>query len=286
MRIRKLVAIGTERLKSSNSENPGQESRWLFMHASGLSAVHLISEFDEEVDPVHSERFSDFVSRRLLGEPFQYIVGHTEFRGIRLRVDPRVLIPRPETEQLVDIVMSTDVCEGPRILDVGTGSGCIAIALKTEWPSAEVVAIDCSQDALDVATTNAIAAGLDIETKLADILVDEGIATLGDFDIVVSNPPYVPADELEALDAEVIRNEPVLALSPGDDPLLFYRRLSELSTLILRPHGYLVVEIHSDFADDVRSIFELSGLSKIQVFCDMAESERVVIGQTAQSQSR
>ncbi|NND72207.1 MAG: peptide chain release factor N(5)-glutamine methyltransferase [Rhodothermales bacterium] len=281
MLVREVIANGTKRLKKGNSRSPGQEARWLFMHACRLSATQLISRSDSEVSVQDSERYDNLIDRRLTGEPFQYIVGEAEFRGIRLHVDPRVLIPRPETELLVDIVLSLAEDSGSRILDVGTGSGCIAIAIKKEKPTAQVVAVDCSQDALDVAEANARDAGCPIETRLIDFLLAADVESLGNFDIVVSNPPYIPQREMESLDDEVRRFEPGVALTPGSDELLFYRTLAESAESLLSPGGYLVVEIHSEYAERVVTLFAEADLVDREIVRDLSRKDRIVTARTA-----
>jgi release factor glutamine methyltransferase len=189
-----------------------------------------------------------FALKRLLhGEPLQYVLGYAWFLDLKLHVDKHVLIPRPETEELVRWVVSQNTLSNPRILDVGTGSGCIALALKKLIPGAIVTAIDVSDVALLVATKNAAVLDIDVEFMHADILLSKPKDT---FDIIVSNPPYIPQSEQKTMNARLIEHEPHLALfTADDDALVFYRRLMELSAEMLNPNGNVFCEIHESMAD-------------------------------------
>jgi release factor glutamine methyltransferase len=197
-------------------------------------------------------------NRLLQGEPVQYVLEESWFYGNRFRVGPGVLIPRPETEELVDWILKDLPQSVPvRILDIGTGSGCIAITLKKKWNTAEVTAIDISETALDIARKNAENLKTDIRFVQADITDEKIWNELAQFDILVSNPPYIPRQESYRLHRNVVAFEPHEALFvPDADPLLFYRAITALAEKKLHPEGRIYVETHQHYAKDTRKIFQ------------------------------
>ncbi|MBL7942669.1 MAG: peptide chain release factor N(5)-glutamine methyltransferase [Flavobacteriales bacterium] len=213
--------------------------------------------------------------RRLLsGEPIQYIIGFQWFCGMELTVSPAVLIPRPETEELVHAMLERENREHLVVFDVGTGSGCIALALKKMKPTWEVHACDISPEALEVAKRNAEQNAIDVIFHQLDIL-----ARTPDFkvDILVSNPPYIPIAEKASLPALVVNNEPALALFV-DDALIYYRRLAALSQICLKPGGRLMVEIHERYSAEVLELLASAGLSNLECYRDMQGKDRGVFG--------
>ncbi len=226
-------------------------------HQARLLADHLV-----ELQTTDWKSFADQSIERLSqGEPLQYVMEYTWFYHLKFRVNPHVLIPRPETEELVDWVVG-DFRKGklqhtPAILDVGTGSGCIAIALKKQIPEASVEAIDVSQSALEVALQNAQENNVHVDFRELDILSDIPDRS---FDLVISNPPYVGREEAGYLSANIMLYEPHLALIPsGEDPLIFYRRLLHLGKQRLHANGYIYLEINEFHADEIRNIFSRAG---------------------------
>ena len=212
--------------------------------------------------------------RRGLREPVAYVIGSWGFRGLDLAVDARVLVPRPETELLVDRCLALlEGVERPRVVDVGTGSGAIALSLKSERPDAEVVACDISQDALDVAAANAARLGLDVELHLSDLLAQ----VPGDgFRLVVSNPPYVSEREMADLEPEVAEYEPRLATVAGADGLEVYRRLLPEAAGRLVDGGSLALECGSGQAPPLVAELAAAGYGEAGIEPDLAGIERVV----------
>ena len=217
------------------------------------------------------------MTRRAGGEPIQYILGQAAFYGLRLRVTPDVLIPRPETEQVVEKALRLiRVVEAPRVLDVGTGSGCIALAIRHERPDARVYACDLSEAALHVAAANAAAHRLGVSLLHADVLAPDFAAHVpGGLDLLISNPPYVPDAEASTLAPEVAQHEPALALFTGGDPLRFYRALARQATALLAPEGLLLCETHMDYAPHVRRVMADVGLRDAVVEHDLAGRPRM-----------
>lgn len=229
-----------------------------------LSLVRILAEHIEANQSDEWRTLADQCLERLIRrEPVQYITGQTWFYDLKLNVNPFVLIPRPETEELVDWVVQ-DYRKGlihsdPEILDVGTGSGCIALAIKKQIHSAHVEAIDVSPDALAVAMYNAVANEVMIEFRLYDILIEDLDRT---FDIIVSNPPYVSQEELDNLSPEVRDYEPVIALAPETGgPLIFYERLVELGKTHLNTGGLIYMELSEFRASEIESLFIAAGYS-------------------------
>ena len=218
--------------------------------------------------------------RLATGEPVQYIVGHAWFYGIKLKVSPDVLIPRPETEELVNWVL-TDIKNSAkkelRILDIGTGSGCIAIALKLHLKtSAELFAIDISEKALEIAKENAMSSDVDIRFFRKDYL-NEDMVDLDKFDVIVSNPPYISRQIAGEHLVNQLRHEPPLALYPeGDDPDAFYKRIAEKGKLNLVPGGNCYVEMNEFRADLIPSYFEQSGWEGLETRKDLQGAPRML----------
>ena len=210
------------------------------------------------------------------GEPVAYVTGRADFRGLRLRVDGRVLIPRPETEEVVQHVLDGHGQHPLRVLDIGTGSGCIALALKAERPEWSVVALDDSEDALDVARANGRHLGLDIDWRWANFFDPDSLPD-GPFDIIVTNPPYIPPDEIRHMDPSTLRFEPPMALFTDDDlGLICYDAILHSTPDLLAAGGSITFEL--GFKTPVVALTswaERLGLTDIRVHPDMAGHQRI-----------
>lgn len=236
------------------------------------------------------DRLAVVAQRIRRGEPVQYVLGRTLFDSMELVCDPRALIPRPETEELVRAVAerleqqrdAAGAGWSPRILDVGTGSGCVALALARRFPNASGVGQDVSEEALGLARENGFLHGLDIEWVLRDFL--QAGPPPGAFDVVVSNPPYIPHQEREDMDRHVVDHEPELALFvPDDQPLLFYRALVEAATgEMLRPGGWLAMECHAEGAHRVAGLAVPEFWSEVICLQDLQGKNRIVMMQKVQ----
>jgi release factor glutamine methyltransferase len=223
----------------------------------------------------------DSITERLKNnEPVQYVLGEAWFAGVKFKVNKNVLIPRPETEELVDWVVKESQkskVKSQKLLDVGTGSACIPITLKKKLPDADVSAIDDCDDALFIAAENAIEHNTEINFILFDFLQEGKWNELGNFDIVVSNPPYIREAEKNAMHERVTSFEPHGALFVADDDaLLFYRKLSGFALKHLNAHGSLFVEINEIFGNEVVSLFESAGFRDVQLRKDMQGKDRMV----------
>ncbi|MFN3597415.1 MAG: peptide chain release factor N(5)-glutamine methyltransferase [Rubricoccaceae bacterium] len=276
-----LITSAADRLAGAGIEDARRTAEWMLEDVLGLSRTGLVAGLHEPVSGTAAGAFEALVARRLAREPVQYVLGHADFFGLRLYVSPAVLIPRPETEELVeDVLRRLAFTDHPWVLDVGTGSGAIALAVKHQRPDAEVFACDVSEAALAVARDNAERLGLDVTFCHADALTPafaDGVPAT--FHAVVSNPPYVPAAEAPTLEPEVRDFEPSAALFvPDADPLVFYRALAGHAPRLLRPGGHLVCETHADYGSAVRDLFAEAGLCKATIRRDLAGRERIAAG--------
>jgi len=209
-------------------------------------------------------------------EPIQYILGETEFYGLKLAVNPFVLIPRPETEELVQWIIKSQLPENCKILDIGTGSGCIALALKNELKNAEVFGTDISENALVVARQNAIKNNLDVDFFQADILKWEKI-DWKTFDVIVSNPPYIRESEKKLIHPNVINHEPASALFVADsNPLVFYRSIAIFAKKQLSGNGLLFFEINENLGSEMKKMLICFGFSEIEIRKDINRKNRMV----------
>ena len=220
-----------------------------------------------------SAQFSNVLERLLNSEPIQYILGSTFFYELDLKVSPAVLIPRPETEELVDLVIK-HINDNDRVLDIGTGSGCIALALKSKMNSVQVKGIDVSEEALQIARWNADHHGLELELEKIDILKEDQI---GKWNCIVSNPPYIAKNESLVMEKNVLDHEPATALFvPDDDPLIFYERIAQLASINLQSKGLLFFEIHEEKGEEIVKLLASLGFVNIEVKKDMQGKDRMI----------
>ncbi|MBZ5537322.1 MAG: peptide chain release factor N(5)-glutamine methyltransferase [Acidobacteriia bacterium] len=281
MTLGEALTAAKEKLVLNSVPSPYLNAEVLLQRLLGVEKVFLMAHPEKELAVDVEQKYLDWVERRARGEPAQYITGWQEFWGLDFVVTPEVLIPRPETEHLVETVLKLNQASRPVIADVGTGSGCIAVALAKEIPLARIVAIDQSEGALRVAARNAEKHGVNsqIEFKLGDLLAPldfEGSREALDF--VVSNPPYVPYRDRESLPVEVRNFEPAGALhAEHDDPLGVYRRLIEHSSPRLRAGGYLVAEIGGGQQRAIQELFDPQGWVNLHFVDDLQSIPRVVV---------
>ena len=233
---------------------------------------------DEQVDVL-----LHFKNELQQGRPIQYILGYSWFRGLQLKVNEHVLIPRPETEELIEAIKKYHVQHkhvgeiNLKAMDIGTGSGCIAIALQHEFADWEVWAVDTSATALLIAAENAKQLNLEIHFKQADILTDLKIDHLPVFDLIVSNPPYIPIENKEEMTKQVLNHEPHLALFiSNNDPLQFYKAIVKFSEFHLRRGGTLWFETHMDYANDVAIFLRENDYENVFVLKDFQGKDRIV----------
>lgn len=273
--VGELLELGRSKLADLSFAPPTREAHLLLGHVLGLSEAQVLARSGDQVPDSAGREFIALLDRRTQGEPVAYLLGQREFYGRTFRVDSRVLIPRPETEHLVEAVLALDLSRAPRILDLGTGSGCIASTLAAELPGAFVVAIDRSAAALDLAWTNIQAIGVGDRVHLAAADLATAIR-LDSFDVVVSNPPYVGHDEKPDLSCEVLDFEPHSALFPPGESDSIIRRLIAESTA-LRRGAHLVFEIGHRHGGVVQAALDESAFELDRLVADYQDIPRVAI---------
>ncbi len=275
-----LLDRAAHRLEAADRRAPRRTAEWLLTEILDCDRARLYAHPEQTVPPEAARRFTGMVERRVQGEPLQQIMGHTSFRGLELEVSPDVMVPRPETEQVVGRALACiEETARPRVLDVGTGSGCIALALKHERPDAVVYACDVSPGALAVARANAEALQLDVQLFEADVLAEGTPEDVpGELDLLVSNPPYIPDSEAHTLPSVVRDYDPDVALFAGDDPLRFYRALVDWTCALCRPGGAAVFEIHAEYVDEVEALLAGAGLTGVDRHEDLSGRPRMVWG--------
>jgi len=273
-----LVDEAHQRLDAADVDAPRRTAEWVLMEILDCDRGQLYAHADQPVGRKAADRFYEMVARRLEGEPLQHVLGYTSFRGLRIDVSPAVMIPRPETEQVVGAALDAlDGVNTPRVLDVGTGSGCIALALKHERPDAVVTAWDVSAEALAVARANARHHEVEIHFEQVDLFSETPAEPLGErVDLLVSNPPYIPDEEADRLPAVVRDYDPPVALFAGDDPLRFYRRLADQASVLCRPGAAVVFETHPDYADAAADVVRHAGLTEVRVHDDLSGRARIL----------
>ncbi|MGH1465574.1 MAG: peptide chain release factor N(5)-glutamine methyltransferase [Cognatishimia sp.] len=274
MQLRQVLIQGTRALRDAGIPGPERDARLLLAEVVGLPVARMTLEPDLQVTEAQAGTFHQFLARRVAREPVSRILGRRSFWGRDFEVTPDVLDPRPETESLIAAVLD---CEAPkRLIDLGCGSGIIAVTLLAEWPDAQAVACDISAACLKVTGRNAKTHG--VQDRLALVQSDWFAAIDGVFDLIVSNPPYITEQEMTVLDPDVALHDPHLALTPGGDGLSPYVTLAENALGYLRPGGRLMVEIGWKQGADVRGIFERAGLDAVTILPDLDGRDRVVCG--------
>jgi len=252
----------------------------LIRHYFGLSRALQQIQIEKRLSESEIFTVHKAVTRLLTAEPIQYVLGVAEFCGMELEVSPEVLIPRPETEELVDIIVKDNRNDVVDLLDVGTGSGCIALALKNALVRSRVTAIDISEKALALARKNASNLRLIVDFRRCDILDTESCLTVLEkkFHIVVSNPPYILQKEKEQMADNVLRYEPHLALfAKDDDPLLFYRKIMHFAEKSLIPGGKLYLEINEKYAEETASLFDEKIFDTPEILTDFHGKKRFLV---------
>ncbi len=285
MRVREALSRGRGQLQAAGLDAADFEAELLLLFVRGMERAALLARLEEPLPPADLERFLALVARRAAHEPPQYLTGRQDFWKHTFAVTPAVLIPRPETELLVERalrLLDEGEAQGaggaarPTLIDVGTGSGCIAISLALEKPAA-VHATDISPAALEVARGNAAALGANVAFHEGDLLAGAGSWAPG-ADLIVSNPPYVDPADRASLMPEVRDHEPSMALFPPGDPLHFYRRLAQEAGAVLRPGGAIAVEVGAGQAAAVSQLLAASGYDHLASDHDFQGIARVVHG--------
>ncbi|MCR4424715.1 MAG: peptide chain release factor N(5)-glutamine methyltransferase [Firmicutes bacterium] len=280
-----VLKLATDYLRSRGIDSARLDAEVLLAEILGMERIRLYVEYDRPLSGRELGAYREAVARRAARVPVAYITGHKEFMSLDFAVDSRVLVPRPDTEILVeaarDEILSMGVSE-PMIVDLGTGSGAIACSLGKLLPSAHILATDISSDALAVAEANVVRLGLDDRVRLAqgdlfEPLDKEGFSRVH---AVVSNPPYIPEVDMSSLVPEISKHEPAIALLAGPDGLDFFRRMAAEVSPYLEPGGLIALEVGDGQANAVAGLLEDAGLVMVRRVCDYAGHFRVVLART------
>lgn len=277
--IASLVKWAIDDFRTRGIENPRLDAELLVAHALEIDRMRVILDGARPLEGAELDKLRSLVKRRRAYEPIAYLRGTREFYGLQFRVDKRVLVPRPDTETLVDVALSRSahVSMCMRQLDLCTGSGCVAISMARQRPTAQVVATDISLDALAVARDNALRLGAyNVAFAQGDLF--EPLAKARPFDVITANPPYIPSADIAGLMPDVREHEPKLALDGGTDGLDFVRRIVEAAPKHLEPGGLLALEIDSKEAADTAELLVKAGFTDVRIARDLAKLERVVSG--------
>jgi release factor glutamine methyltransferase len=264
-------------LRQRYTENESDSIVRLIMEDIGYPLNVSLRDPDRIPDPPLATQINKIIADIHNGQPIQYILGYTYFCDLKIEVDKRVLIPRPETEALVEHIKARDTSSVHRIIDLATGSGCIALALKQYFTDAEVWGVDLSREALAKAAENSSSNKLKVNWAWMDLLDLQSIKPAEPFDLVVSNPPYVLNREANIMERHITDFEPSSALFvPDDDPLVFYRAIVSFCNLHLADKGEIWVEINEQFGKETASVFKKEGFSRVQVLTDIHNKERYI----------
>ena len=288
--IKRILDWTSGYLERKGDEHPRLSAEWLLAAVTGLSRVELYVNFDRPLEPAELSAMHEAIERRAAGEPLQYVTGEMPFRHIVLRCERGVLIPRPETEILVDAALEGvdaagekdgDAAAPVRVLEIGTGTGCIALSVASERPGTHVTATDLSPRAVELASRNREALGLEEAVDIVECDLASGVdpELMGTFSVLVSNPPYIPTDVLrDEVPAEVADFEPGLALDGGEDGLDVFRRLLDLAPAALAPGGMLAVELFEGSLEDAAALARArDGWASVEVREDLTHRPRVLV---------
>jgi release factor glutamine methyltransferase len=278
--IGKVLRFATDDFQKRRHPSPRLDAELLLGDVLALDRVQLLVQSTRLLDPSELSRYRDSIRRRRGGEPVAYILGYREFYGRKFTVDRRVLVPRPETELLLEVALRRTMHRhlSGRALDVCTGSGCVAVSFALERRTWQVTGTDLSKGALEVARKNAESLGAvwGVDFRAGDLF--DALPEASRFELIVSNPPYIPSPEIPTLMTDVRDFEPHMALDGGQDGLAFYRRLAVQSSGRLVPGGVLCVEVGAGQAPDVAALFRAAGMVDLEIDKDYAGHERVVSG--------
>lgn len=277
--IRQLSQYALQELKDTyNPQEIQSICRIVFLDVLQYTKIDIHIRKNDILDESFVNKFFEIVRLLRDGHPLQYIIGETEFSGLKFGVNPSTLIPRPETEELV-LLAKERLAAGKRALDIGTGSGCIAIALSAGCPGAEITGIDISPEAVETARANAIRNRVKAEFLVRDILHFE-TEIWQHYDLIVSNPPYVRESEKQEMQRHVLDHEPHRALFvPDSDPLLFYRRIAEFGCRYLIPGGFLYFEINEALGKETAALLENYHYRQVLVVKDLFDKDRFIVAQ-------
>ena len=278
--VLEVIKLSTEYLGKREIESPRVNAEILLADILNCKRIDLYLSFDKPLTENELQLYRESLKKRASRIPMQYIIGNVDFYGLKLLVNESVLIPRPETELLVEnVIMDLKEKSNLKILDIGSGSGNITLSLAKNLNSSFVTGIDVSEKAIEVATQNKILNDIpNAEFKLLDVMNDD-LSILEKFDVLVSNPPYISSDEFNYLEPELKVYEPRIALTDNSDGLSFYKKIISLAKNILNVPGYLYFELGKDQYKEVNEMMQIENLSNIKISKDYAGIERIICGE-------
>lgn len=278
--VNEMLIRFSEKLNDQfNSREKKQIAKMFMMNYMNQDATDLLLIKDEKVPSDVIEQLEHAIQEINNGKPVQYVMGSVYFYDLKLNVDKRALIPRPETEELAHWIVEKWKNRSPKVLDVGTGSGCLALAIKDNIPKSHVFGVDVIQNAIDLATENAQKLNLDVTFDFANALNLHSYSRYK-WDMIVSNPPYIPLEEKEGMKDHVLDYEPGTALFvPNNKPLLFYKAITLYARDHLVPKGSLFFEVHEDMAQDVEAVLNSYGFTKVEIRQDLQGKDRMIHAQ-------
>lgn len=281
--IRQLTQYALKELKGSYPDREIHNiCQIIFMDLFHFTKIDIHIRKNEHLNESFSDKFTTVIQLLKSGSPLQYLLGETEFGGLKFKVNPCTLIPRPETRELT-LWAGSSLQGREKVLDIGTGSGCIAICLAHDYPNLSVTGIDISAGAIATATENARLNGTSVEFLARDILHPD-LYDWPLFDMIISNPPYVRESEKQGMQPQVLNYEPHQALFvPDEDPLLFYKSIADFGRRRLSPGGWLYLEINEAFGDEVASLLSSYGYHEIQIKKDICAKDRMARGRKSQA---
>ena len=278
MKVKDVSNLFLKELKDKYPETEiGNLVYFTLQSVLNYSRTDIVLRKEEEITEKKLANIIEVLEKLKSDIPIQYILGETEFYGLKFKVTPDVLIPRPETEELVDLIIKKNTKEHASILDIGTGSGCIAVSIKKHVPKSSVYAIDVSEKALVIAKENAKRNNTDITFLKYDILNNEELQSFPEFDIIVSNPPYVLESEKKGMRENVTNNEPHLALFvPDDNPFMFYHVIAKFAIKHLKQEGLIYFEINENLSSDLENSLNELGIKDITTYKDIHNKKRIM----------
>ncbi|MFC1551084.1 peptide chain release factor N(5)-glutamine methyltransferase [Candidatus Latescibacterota bacterium] len=278
MQVIELITVASEHLKSCGFENPRLEVERMLGSVLDCSRVELYMSFERPLTTAERDTFRELYKRRLAHEPLQHILGVSEFKEITVHTDRRALIPRPETELLVEIAVEhLGKTDAPYVADIGTGSGVIALSIAYEIPESRVVAVDISDEALSLARENACLICVEDRVRFMSGDMLDGLKDLGEFDAVLSNPPYIESEAIGSLQPEVRDHDPEVALDGGSDGLKYLAVLAENADRFLKTGGIVLLECGETQTSEVKGTFEKTGrYSSVEIIKDFSNKNRIV----------
>lgn len=279
--VLEAINLSTEYLQKKGVESARLNAELMLAHILNCKRLNLYLMFDRPLNDAEVNTYREFLARRGKREPLQYILGKTDFYNVTLKIDSRALIPRPETELLVETIINIyKDKEGLNFLDIGVGSGCITVALLKNLKEAKATAIDISEDALDLTKENLQLNNIENQiTMLKFNALEDDYSKLGKFDFVVSNPPYVSKTEYENLQPELKNYEPIIALTDNEDGLKFYKTIIENSHHLLNSKGKLFFELNPSVAKKVEELMVLNNFININLIKDFNNHFRIIYGE-------